>query len=214
MKEIKDFINEKKEGLNDLRKIIKDSIIFEQLDLEDFEWNIEQNLEYHTARHNGNLTKDSDTALIFNTLINKFVEEVHKKTNIEDGKMSLYRAISLEKIEDLSPELGIYWSFDKNKTFVFDDEGYDHKENNKENYKRFEFNAEISLSDINWVETFDIYIIQEFGESEIRLNNSTKFYNVSCKESGEDEFKKIENFGVKNINLKNKKSQKNRIFRG
>jgi hypothetical protein len=204
MTNIKTYLTEKSTSFENLDKAIRENVNYKDLNLQQFNWNVGENLEYHTARHEGNLTKENDSELIFNTLINHFINRVYKINNINDGKMLLHRAIELESIDSLNENLGIYWSFDKNNTFVFDDEDYDHGKNNKKNYKRFEFSSEILIKDIDWSETFDLYIIQEFGESEIRLKKSATFNNTIYKESSEKEYKKL---GDKNLDLKDKLSQ-------
>lgn len=174
-----------------LEKLIRNKVVLSNLNIEEFKWSIEQNLEYHTVRHKNNLTKDSDIELIFNDIMDSFVEEILKLENIEKNSIKLYRAIALNNINDLNLNLGIYWSFDKDNTSVFDDEGYVHKNKNRSKYKVFEFESEIELSDVDWETTFDLYLIQEFGEYEIRLNSNAKFKNIKFKEDKSLEFKEL-----------------------
>ena len=202
MTNIKTYLTEKNTSFENLDKAIRDSVNYKDLNLQQFNWNVGENLEYHTARHDGNLTKESDKELIFNTLMNHFINRVYKINNIKDSKMLLHRAIELESIDTLNENLGIYWSFDKNNTFVFDDEDYNHGENNKKNYKRFEFSSEILLKDIDWDETFDLYLIQEFGESEIRLKKNATFNNTIYKEESEKEYRQLKGAEITNDNDK------------
>tara|TARA_B100000700_G_C15063722_1_gene868086 strand:- start:40490 stop:41107 length:618 start_codon:yes stop_codon:yes gene_type:complete len=173
-------------------KLINKNINFENINIKNFKFNIENNLEYHSVYKKYGYTKNTDARIIFNGLLSDFIQKLSDLDNldIDKNKITLYRAIGLNNINSLNPNLGIYWSFDENNTSIFDDEDYDHS-GKKENYKKFEFKADIKLNDIDWYTTFNLFFIQDFNESEIRLNKDAKFENVMYKEKKESDFKKI-----------------------
>jgi hypothetical protein len=113
-----------------------------------------------------------------NSLINKgfqkFLEKLDKNAEINFIKktVTLYRAIGLMRIEDLKIPLGKYWAFDYEKAKVIDDEGYKHS-TDKGSHEQFKFKAVYSFDDINWKESFNKYLMNDFMESEIEIQEES-----------------------------------------
>jgi hypothetical protein len=186
-----DNLSNDNSNFNILNSVIRNNIDFNKIDLNAFKWNVEQNLEYHSVRHDGNLTKDDGLELIFNKLLTHFIKNISELDNINGDKFLLYRAIGIESLDTLDPNLGKYWSFDPEKATIFDDEDYQHDKSNKELHQKYYFKAEVKLSDIDWSMTLDLYLMQEFDEAEIRLLDNSTFYNVEYKKTNDESFKKI-----------------------
>jgi hypothetical protein len=185
---------EKFQEVNNLNNFIREKIKFSDINIDHLKFSIKNNLEYHSVAQEKNITKGDNPELIFETLLTGFIDSVINLDNIDENenKMKLYRAIKLESVKDLNQNLGVYWSFDSNNLEVFDDENYDHSGKNKKDYKVYEFSSEVDIDDINWEITFNLYIIQDFYESEIRLKENATFNNVHYKKAEDKSFQPLE----------------------
>jgi len=151
-----------------------------------------QNIEYHSLYAKlKNLDFFDDDDKVTSTLVKGFINDVKTKSQFINGKILLYRALAIKNIEKLNVEkLGIYWSVNEDKTGVFDDEGYEHKE--KPNYKSvFIIRAEFNTNDIDWQNSFDLYVMNDWMEGEIRVFVGSEAFNLKIKKSGDKKWLNI-----------------------
>ncbi len=166
--------------------------VIEQVKLEVDLSYYKQNIQYHSLYPKlKNLNFFDDDEKVTSILVKGFINDVKAKSELVNGKIRLYRALAIKNIEKLNVEkLGIYWSVNEDKTGVFDDEGYEHKE--KPNYKSvFIICAEFNTKDIDWQNSFDLYVMNDWMEGEIRVVDGSEAYNLKIKKSGDKKWLNI-----------------------
>ena len=87
----------------------------------------------------------------------------------------MYRNVAVKNKEDIRKPFGNYWSFKKYGDEVIDWEAV---EDNPNDLKLFRITALFNLSDINWYDSFDMYLYGDFNESELRVfsTNPTEYF--------------------------------------
>ena len=148
----------------------------------DFKFNFEDkqikyHLDFDLKCHS--LYKDKSTLLklsnkdILTTYFNQMMCTLDNNAdiNFKEKTITIYRALGLEKIEDLKLPLGEYWSFDFNNAKIYDDEDFCHFSDTY-NHKSFVLKAKYKFSDVNWEDTLDLYMLNDFLEYEIRTNKN------------------------------------------
>ena len=166
--------------------------VIEQVKLEVDLSYYKQNIQYHSLYSKlKNLNFFDDDEKVTSILVKGFINDVKAKSELVNGKIRLYRALAIKNIEKLNVEkLGIYWSVNEDKTGVFDDEGYEHKE--KPNYESvFIIRAEFNTKDIDWQNSFNLYVMNDWMEGEIRVVDGSEAYNLKIKKSGDKKWLNI-----------------------
>ena len=95
-----------------------------------------------------------------------FIDTI-KKYIVQGDKIILYRVVAVKGEKDIRKPLGNYWSFEKDIDLGF----LDYVENIND-LKLFRITALFNLSDINWYDSFDMYLYGDFNESELRVLNN------------------------------------------
>ena len=162
--------------------------VIEQVKLEVDLSYYKQNIQYHSLYPKlKNLNFFDDDEKVTSILVKGFINDVKAKSELVNGKIRLYRALAIKLNVE---KLGIYWSVNEDKTGVFDDEGYEHKE--KPNYKSvFIICAEFNTKDIDWQNSFDLYVMNDWLEGEIRVVDGSEAYNLKIKKSGDKKWLNI-----------------------
>ena len=143
-----------------IQKILKEFIDIE--DVDDFDYHERQNLPYHSGYREDKEQKEYKED--FKRIVRQYV----------DGNVvTLYRVVLLVKEENLLEPLGIYWSFDKESAQYIDDEGYDHS-TSVEDKKPYMIVGRFNITDIDWEDSFDLYLMNDFMEKEIRVKKGIK----------------------------------------
>ena len=151
----------------------------------------EQNIEYHSIYPKINskeYTIDSEQILKEN-----FIQSFLKNVEIDsDNNITAYRLLALDDISDLDKDnLGIYWACSEDKVVIADDEGYEHE---KKSYKnKYLIKVKANIKDINWQDTFELYVINDWMEGEIRFIKSTKPVETYYKKIGDTKWVKLKN---------------------
>mgnify|MGYP000064125456 CR=1 FL=1 len=149
----------------------------------------ENSIEYHSAHKDvkGISSDMSITKDVEQLMKKRFLTEVESTVGIKDGIATLYRAIALDSIDDIdTTNLGIYWARSEKESVVIDDEGYNHNGKNRGKDK-YVIKADVSINDIDWQSTFDIYVMNNWMEGEIRVSKGQPPINVSFKREGHKE---------------------------
>lgn len=154
---------------NLIRKIIKEFIDIE--DVDDFDHHERYNLQQgiHSGYREGKGQKDYKND--FKRIVGHYVD---------GDEITLYRVVLLNKKENLLEPLGIYWSFDKGSAQYIDDVGYVHT-TPLEDKKPYVIVGRFRLSDIDWKNSFDLYLMNDFMEKEIRVKKGIKPINYSLE---------------------------------
>jgi len=97
-----------------------------------------------------------------------FIDTI-KKYIVEGDKIVLYRNVAVKNEEDIRKPFGNYWSFEKYGDEVIDWESMEYA---TDDLKIFRITALFNLSDINWYDSFNIYLYGDFIESELRVFNT------------------------------------------
>ena len=103
-----------------------------------------------------------------------FMDEV-KKYIVEDNKIMLYRVVAVPNESQIKKPFGIYWAFKKEDSNVINWEDI----NEPENLKVYRITALFDINDIDWKNSFDLYLMNDFMESEIRTKqdvNPTDYF--------------------------------------
>ena len=135
------------------------------IDLVDYEYNIQYHSLYEELKkinnELGNWDSPKFTNEIDKLIKNRFFKEIKKRIILVDGKIRLFRALTLRNINDLKTDsLGIYWAYNYDFASVYDDEDYQHTELNKGNYEEYVIQADYNIQDIDWQSTLNIYILK------------------------------------------------------
>ena len=96
-----------------------------------------------------------------------FIDEV-KKYIVEDDKIMLYRVIAVQNESQIKKPFGKYWAFKKEDSQVINWENI----NEPENLKVYRITALFDIKDIDWKNSFDLYLMNDFMESEIRTKKN------------------------------------------
>jgi hypothetical protein len=142
-----------------IRRVLREHIEFDY-DQESFDYNEKENLPYHSKYKSG---KSVDYYK------KHFIEEI-KKFIVENNKIILYRVVATKKESDIKKPFGIYWAFKKEDSQVIDFETI----SDIEGLKIFRITALFNLNDINWKDSFDLYLMNDFMESELRIKDGVK----------------------------------------
>jgi methyl coenzyme M reductase subunit D len=138
-----------------IRRILREEIEFNYgQDL--FDYHKKENLPYHSKYKRGES---------IDYYKKHFIDEV-KKHIVEDNQILLYRVVATKKEKDIKKPFGTYWAFKKEDSQVIDWENI----KDTDDLKLFRITALFNLSDINWKDSFDLYLMNDFMESEIRVN--------------------------------------------
>ena len=139
-----------------IRRILREEIEFNYgQDL--FDYHKKENLPYHSKYKRGES---------IDYYKKHFIDEV-KKHIVEDNQILLYRVVATKKEKDIKKPFGIYWAFKKEDSQVIDWENI----KDTDDLKLFRITALFNLSDINWKNSFDLYLMNDFMESEIRVKD-------------------------------------------
>ena len=137
-----------------IRRILREEIEFDYPE-DSFNYNKKENLPYHSKYEKDKKLDDYKK---------DFINEI-KKYIVENNKIILYRVIATKSEKDIKKPFGIYWAFKKEDSRVIDWETID----DIEELKVFRMTALFNLSDINWEHSFDLYLMNDFMESELRV---------------------------------------------
>jgi hypothetical protein len=140
---------------NIIYKILKEYIDIK--DVDNFDYHQTQNLPYHSRY--GEDKGQSEYKEDFKGTIKQYVE---------GNEITLYRVVLLDKEENLLEPLGLYWSVDRDSAQYIDDEEYEHTSpvENKEPYMII---GRFSIKDIDWEDSFELYLMNDFMEKEVRV---------------------------------------------
>lgn len=135
-------------------------------------FNRSENYPYHSVVKNDfkNLTNE----VIFERCLNEFCEIIYQNYN-SDG-VTLYRAIALQDLTELQHPLVTYCSYVESEALVYDDCGFPHDKSIKRD--DYILRASVKLNDINWADSFELYLMLDFAESEIRVNPNNSIENT------------------------------------
>lgn len=145
---------------NRIQKILKEFIDIK--DVDDFDYHERQNLPYHSGYREDK--EQEEYKEDFKGIMGQY---------IDGNEITLYRVVLLDKEENLLEPLGIYWSVDKETAQYIDDEEYEHT-TPVENKKPYMIVGRFRLSDIDWEDSFDLYLMNDFMEKEIRVKKGIK----------------------------------------
>jgi len=137
--------------------IISESLDVTDIDYDDvlFDYHKKQNLQYHSKNGNDKNLDDFKK---------HFIDEI-KKYIFEDNKILLYRVIAVNDESQIRKPFGIYWSFKKEDSQVINWEEID----DPENLNVYRITALFDIKDIDLKNSFELYLINDFMESEIRI---------------------------------------------
>lgn len=142
-----------------IRKILKEEIEFnysqDDLDRIVNKWGLNSHSKY----------KEGESVEYYKK---HFIDTI-KKYIVEGDKIILYRVVAVKSEKDIRKPFGNYWSFEKYGDEVIDWESIEYNPND---LKIFRITALFNLSDINWYDSFDMYLYGDFNESELRVLNS------------------------------------------
>jgi hypothetical protein len=139
-----------------IRRILREEIEFNYTQ-DFFDYHKKENLPYHSKYKRGES---------IDYYKKHFIDEV-KKYIVEDNQILLYRVVTTKKEKDIKKPFGIYWAFKKEDSQVIDWENI----KDTDDLKLFRITALFDLSDINWKDSFDLYLMNDFMESEIRVKD-------------------------------------------
>ncbi len=139
-----------------------------------------ENYPYHS------LVKDDfenqTNEMIFERCLHKFCEILY--LNYSNDGVRLFRALALHDLSELKFPLGVYWSYLECEAHVYDDCDYPHDKNiNRDHYI---VQSDVSLNDIDWALTFELYLMLDFAESEVRLKHNASITNAVIKLKNND----------------------------
>lgn len=147
---------------SDIQRIVK-RVLNEEIefnyDQDFFDYHKEDTLPYHSKYSEGES---------IDYYKKHFIDEV-KKYIIEGDKIILYRVIASKEEKDIKKPFGIYWSFKKVDSEVIDFESIE----DVDDLKIFRITVLFNISDINWEDSFDLYLASDFMESELRVFKNT-----------------------------------------
>ena len=148
----------------------------------------EDNIEYHSVYSKINSNTDAEKILKEN-----FIQSFKKNVQIDkDGNVTAYRLLLLDDISDLDTNnLGIYWAYSEDKVVIADDEGYEHEKKSYEN--KYIIKVKANIKNINWQDTFDLYVMNDWMEGEIRFIKNTKPSQTYYKKLGDSKWIKLKN---------------------
>ena len=146
----------------------------------------EDNIEYHSAYSKINSNADAEKILKEN-----FIQSFKNNVQIDkDGNVNAYRLLMLDDISDLDTNnLGIYWAYSEDKVVIADDEGYEHEKKSYEN--KYIIKVKANIKNINWQDTFDLYVMNDWMEGEIRFVKNTKPSQTYYKKLGDSKWIKL-----------------------
>jgi hypothetical protein len=188
---------------------IREKLHFEKINAIEFKDLIKHNFKFHSINKHGDLNEGADNEILFKALLSEFIKEVEKRVTLDNGSICLYRQLGLKDINELQLPLGRYWSYNADDVDNYDDCGFKHT--NKESHKEYVIKADIPLNDIDWNQTFNNYVISEFTESEITINNNSNSLNIEYKIKTEKGFTALPSNIEQNYITKEKKIKKNKI---
>lgn len=139
-----------------IRRILREEIEF-NYPQDFFDYHKKENLQYHSKYKRGES---------IDYYKKHFIDEV-KKYRVEDNKIILYRVVTTKKEKDIKKPFGIYWAFKKEDSQVIDWENI----KDTDDLKLFRITALFDFNDINWKDSFDLYLMNDFMESEIRVKD-------------------------------------------
>ena len=139
-----------------IRRILREEIEF-NYPQNFFDYHKKENLQYHSKYKRGES---------IDYYKKHFIDEV-KKYIVEDNKIILYRVVTTKKEKDIKKPFGIYWAFKKEDSQVIDWENI----KDTDDLKLFRITALFDFNDINWKDSFDLYLMNDFMESEIRVKD-------------------------------------------
>jgi hypothetical protein len=146
----------------------------------------EQNIEHHSVYSKINSDIDAEKILKEN-----FIQSFENNVQIENYDICAYRLLMLDDISDLDTNnLGIYWAYSENKVVIADDEGYEHKKSSYKN--QYVIKVKANIKNINWQDTFDLYVMNDWMEGEIRFIKNTKPSETYYKKLGDSEWIKLD----------------------
>lgn len=151
---------------------IKDFVDLEKID---FDYHVKYNLQAHSGYSDGEDSEDEST---IHDLLDRF-DKILKRFFLKNNEMVLYRMVMLDNPESLKKPYGIYWAYKEQYAQVIDDEGYEGERGNTP----YILKATFDIKDINWTETFNLYLMNEFMEGEIRTFENSEPKNIEIKKS-------------------------------
>ena len=134
----------------------------------------EDELFHHHKRDNLPYLSKYDETKTVESYKEHFMDEV-KKYIMEDNKIMLYRVVAVPNESQIKKPFGIYWAFKKEDSNVINWEDI----NEPENLKVYRITALFDINDIDWKNSFDLYLMNDFMESEIRTKqdvNPTDYF--------------------------------------
>lgn len=133
--------------------------------------------------------KDDDEQL--QILYTGFVKDVKKKATIKNGKIRLWRSLALDSIKSLDRQLGVYWGIKPTFAVTYDD-GYYEKKYTPNYDNPTIIQAEFNLSDIDWQNSFELFLMNDWMEGEIRVKAGAKAHNLQYKNIEDKTWKSLD----------------------
>ena len=137
-------------------------VITENINVSDIDYN-EEHFDFHKKHNLQHHSKYGDDKNL-DDFKSDFINEV-KKYIVEDNKILLYRVIATNDESQIRKPFGIHWAFKKEDSRVINWEEIDEPEN----LNIYRITALFDLKDVDWKNSFDLYLMNDFMESEIRV---------------------------------------------
>ena len=131
------------------------------IDISKIDW------DYHLLHNLDNHSKYKKGKSI-SYMVNVFENELNNF--ITNNTITLYRKLALKNENSLKYPYGIFWSFKEDFAQIIDDENYEGERGDKP----FILKGIFDIKDIDWTSTFNIYLMNDFMECEIRTKQNSK----------------------------------------
>ena len=179
-------------GLSLVEKIIRESISFDKTEISDKLGGFAEYVVYNKIFWDYRNSKDNQWDRILNTatkhniskqeaydlLLTEFTKEIIKRTNVIENDIILYRFLALvDGVNGLKDNLGSSWAYIDKEARGYPLGDWENKDIPKKEalgYGEYLLKGVFDIQDVDWVGTFNMYLIFQFGESEIKVKKGAK----------------------------------------